>query len=121
MAPMVVIFDTAGRLTIDEALMVELDNIKRLAQPDNILLVCDAMMGQDAVTTATAFDGRLGIDGVVITKLDGDARGGAALSIKEVTGKPVKFLGMGEDLSVSRNSVPRALRVAFWAWVTLLA
>jgi len=105
----VVIFDTAGRLTIDEALMAELENIKRLAHPDNILLVCDAMMGQDAVTTAKAFDGRLGIDGVVITKLDGDARGGAALSIKEVTGKPIKFLGMGEDLERLEEFRPEGL------------
>ncbi len=105
----VVIFDTAGRLTIDDGLMTELENIKRMAHPDNILLVCDAMMGQDAVTTAKAFDSRIGVDGVVITKLDGDARGGAALSIKEVTGKPIKFLGMGEDLDRLEEFRPEGL------------
>lgn len=105
----VVIFDTAGRLTIDEALMTELAEIKALVRPDNILLVCDAMMGQDSVTTAKSFDQRLGIDGVVITKLDGDARGGAALSIKEVTGKPIKFLGMGEDLDRLEEFRPEGL------------
>lgn len=94
----VILFDTAGRLTIDTALMQELADIQAETKPDNILLVCDSMMGQDAVTTAKAFDERLTISGVIMTKLDGDARGGAALSIKEVTGKPIKFLGMGEDL-----------------------
>lgn len=93
-----VVFDTAGRLTIDESLMQELQDIKVATRPDNILLVCDAMMGQDAVTTAKSFDERLTLTGVVMTKLDGDARGGAALSVKEVTGRPIKFLGMGEDL-----------------------
>ncbi len=94
----VVLFDTAGRLAIDEPLMEELANIKGRVQPANIFLVIDAMIGQDAVATAKAFDDRLGISGVVLTKLDGDARGGAALSIKEATGKPIKFLGMGEGL-----------------------
>ena len=94
----VVLFDTAGRLAIDEELMVELEAIKSAVRPDNILLVCDAMIGQDAVKTAAEFNRRLDLDGFVLTKLDGDARGGAALSIKEVTGKPIKFLGMGEDL-----------------------
>ncbi len=93
-----ILMDTAGRLAIDEALMKELDDIKSSTKPDNILLVCDAMMGQDAVTTAKSFNDRLDLTGVVMTKLDGDARGGAALSIKEVTGKPIKFLGMGESL-----------------------
>lgn len=93
-----IIFDTAGRLTIDDALMQELSDIKEATSPDNILLVCDAMMGQDAVTTAKAFDEQLNLSGSIITKIDGDARGGAALSIKEVTGKPIKFLGIGEDL-----------------------
>lgn len=93
-----VIFDTAGRLTIDSELMAELDDIKASTSPDNILFVCDAMMGQDAVTTVKAFNDRLEITGVVMTKLDGDARGGAALSIRRVTGKPIKFLGMGESL-----------------------
>ncbi len=94
----VVIFDTAGRLTIDTELMNELGQIKATTNPDNILLVVDSMMGQDSVTTAKAFDEKLSISGFVMTKLDGDARGGSALSIKEVTGKPIKFLGMGEDL-----------------------
>mgnify|MGYP001186277434 FL=1 len=94
----VVILDTAGRLAIDEEMMAELEEIKARTQPDNILLVADAMIGQDAVKTAAEFDRRLSIDGFILTKLDGDARGGAALSIKEVTGKPIKFLGMGESL-----------------------
>jgi len=93
-----VLLDTAGRLTVDEALMRELEEIKRRVRPSNILLVCDAMIGQDAVQTAKAFNDRLDLSGVVLTKLDGDARGGAALSIKEVTGKPIKFVGMGESL-----------------------
>ncbi|MCX6126098.1 MAG: signal recognition particle protein [Proteobacteria bacterium] len=93
-----IVMDTAGRLTIDSELMIELDDIKRAANPDNIIFVCDAMMGQDAVTTAKAFNDRLDISGVVMTKLDGDARGGAALSIRRITGKPIKFLGMGESL-----------------------
>lgn len=93
-----ILMDTAGRLTIDTELMAELDDIKASAKPDNIIFVCDAMMGQDAVTTAKAFNDRLDITGVVMTKLDGDARGGAALSIRRVTGKPLKFLGMGESL-----------------------
>jgi len=94
----VVLLDTAGRLTVDEPLMRELEEIKRLVQPQNILLVCDAMIGQDAVQTAKAFNDRLDLGGIILTKLDGDARGGSALSIKEVTGKPIKFVGMGESL-----------------------
>ena len=105
----VIVFDTAGRLTIDDELMQELEKIKRETQPDNILLVCDAMMGQDAVTTATAFDKRLDLSGIVMTKLDGDARGGAALSIKEVTKKPIKFLGIGEDLARLEEFRPEGL------------
>jgi signal recognition particle subunit SRP54 len=92
----VIIFDTAGRLAIDEPLMKELEEIDRRVHPANILLVVDAMIGQDAVGTAKAFNERLNLDGVVLTKLDGDARGGAALSVKAVTGKPIKFVGMGE-------------------------
>ncbi len=94
----IVFLDTAGRLHVDEELMDELRNIKAAVQPTEILLVVDAMIGQDAVTAAKAFDDALDIDGVVLTKLDGDARGGAALSIKAVTGKPIKFAGMGEKL-----------------------
>lgn len=94
----VVILDTAGRLAIDEEMMLELEQISASCKPDNTLLVVDAMIGQDAVRTAGEFDRRLAIDGFVMTKLDGDARGGAALSIKQVTGKPIKFVGTGEKL-----------------------
>ncbi len=94
----VVIFDTAGRLTIDQQLMDELGTIRKQTPPDHVLLVIDAMIGQDAVTTAKHFNEKVGIDGVVLTKLDGDARGGAALSVKMVTGAPVKYVGMGEGL-----------------------
>ena len=94
----IVFLDTAGRLHIDEALMDELRRVKAAVKPTEILLVVDAMTGQDAVNAATAFDEALGIDGVVLTKLDGDARGGAALSVKAVTGKPIKFAGVGEKL-----------------------
>jgi len=93
-----VFLDTAGRLHVDEELMDELRNIKAAVEPTEILLVVDAMIGQDAVNAAKAFDDALDIDGVLLTKLDGDARGGAALSIKAVTGKPIKFVGMGEKL-----------------------
>jgi signal recognition particle subunit SRP54 len=92
----VIVYDTAGRLAIDEPLMQELSDIKSAVSPENIYLVVDAMIGQDAVKTARTFNERLGISGVILTKLDGDARGGAALSIKEVTGAPVVFAGTGE-------------------------
>ncbi|QQR42272.1 signal recognition particle protein [Myxococcus xanthus] len=105
----VVLIDTAGRLAIDESLMAELESIKGNVQPDNILLVCDAMIGQDAVRTAAEFDRRLTLDGFILTKLDGDARGGAALSIKEVTGKPIKFLGMGESMDKLEEFRPAGL------------
>ena len=94
----VVIYDTAGRLAVDEPLMRELGDIKAALDPENILLVVDAMIGQDAVQTAKSFNERLGITGVVLTKLDGDARGGAALSVHEVTGAPVVFAGVGETV-----------------------
>lgn len=94
----VVILDTAGRLHIDEELMDELKRVKAQVEPNEILLVVDAMTGQDAVNVAGSFDEALGIDGVILTKLDGDTRGGAALSVLAVTGKPVKFAGMGEKL-----------------------
>jgi signal recognition particle subunit SRP54 len=93
-----VIIDTAGRLAIDEALMLELEQIKAAVEPQNVLLVIDSMIGQDAVRTASAFDTRLGLTGVVLTKLDGDTRGGAALSVKKVTGKEIIFIGTGEGL-----------------------
>ena len=95
-----VFLDTAGRLHIDEQLMDELKNIKANIHPNEILLVVDALTGQDAVNAATAFDEALGIDGVLLTKLDGDARGGAALSIRAATGKPIKFVGTGEKLDM---------------------
>ena len=95
-----VLLDTAGRLHIDEQLMDELKNIKSTVHPNEILLVVDAMTGQDAVNAASAFDEALGIDGVLLTKLDGDARGGAALSIRAATGKPIKFVGTGEKLDM---------------------
>lgn len=93
-----VIIDTAGRLHINEELMDELRNVKAAVNPDEILLVVDAMTGQDAVTVAEAFNGQLGITGLIVTKLDGDARGGAVLSVRTVTGQPVKMIGMGEKL-----------------------
>ncbi len=105
----VVIVDTAGRLAIDEQLMTELESIRDGISPDNVLLVCDAMIGQDAVRTAAEFNRRIGIDGFILTKLDGDARGGSALSIKEVTGKPIKFLGMGEGLDKLEEFRPDGL------------
>ena len=95
-----VFLDTAGRLHVDEALMDELKRMKATVHPNEILLVVDAMTGQDAVNAASAFDEALGIDGVVLTKLDGDARGGAALSIRAATGKPIKFVGTGEKLDM---------------------
>lgn len=93
-----VLIDTAGRLHIDETLMGELENVKAIAKPNEIFLVVDAMTGQDAVNVADSFNELLGITGVVLTKLDGDTRGGAALSIKAVTGAPIKFVGLGEKL-----------------------
>ncbi len=93
-----VFLDTAGRLHIDETLMTELKNIKATVKPHEILLVVDAMTGQDAVNAASAFNEALSIDGVLLTKMDGDARGGAALSVRAVTGKPIRFIGVGEKL-----------------------
>lgn len=92
----VLIVDTAGRLQIDEELMNELVTIKKAVKPHEILLVVDALTGQDAVNAAEGFNEKLGIDGIIMTKMDGDSRGGAALSAKKVTGKPIKFVGMGE-------------------------
>jgi signal recognition particle subunit SRP54 len=93
-----IIIDTAGRLHIDEALMLELREIKSQIKPKEVLFVADAMTGQDAVNIAKSFNERLGVDGVILTKMDGDARGGAALSIQSVTQKPIKFIGVGEKL-----------------------
>ena len=95
----VVILDTAGRLHVDEELMQELQNVKKSVRPHEILLVVDAMTGQDAVNVASDFNEKVGIDGVILTKLDGDTRGGAALSVKKVTGARIKFAGVGEKLS----------------------
>lgn len=105
----VVIVDTAGRLHINEELMDELKQIKQQVKPHEILLVVDAMTGQDAVNVAQTFDQDLGLDGVILTKLDGDARGGAALSIKAVTGKPIKFTGMGEKLDALEPFYPERM------------
>ena len=95
----VLLLDTAGRLQIDDALMTELENLKKVIAPTEILLVADAMLGQQAVNVAETFHQRLGLTGLILTKVDGDARGGAALSIREVTGIPIKFMGVGEKVS----------------------
>ncbi len=105
----VILFDTAGRLAVDDTLMNELEQIVDKTKPGNIFLVADAMIGQDAVNTAKEFNDRLEIDGFIMTKLDGDARGGAALSIKEVTGKPIKFIGIGEKLNDLEEFRPEGL------------
>ena len=95
----VLIVDTAGRLHIDEQLMQELQNVKQNVKPHEILLVVDSMTGQDAVNVGQTFNEKLGIDGVILTKLDGDTRGGAAISVKKITGRPIKFAATGEKLS----------------------
>jgi signal recognition particle subunit SRP54 len=105
----VILFDTAGRLAVDDVLMEELEQIIAHTKPANIFLVADAMIGQDAVNTAQEFNSRLEVDGFIMTKLDGDARGGAALSIKEVTGKPIKFIGVGEKLDDLEEFRPEGL------------
>lgn len=105
----VAIFDTAGRLTVDEALMEELRRIEDLTSPDDVLLVCDAMIGQESVNIAKAFNERIRLTGFILTKLDGDARGGAAISIKEATGVPIKFVGMGEGLDRLEEFRPEGL------------
>lgn len=102
----VIIIDTAGRLTIDEEMMEEVARIKQKTKPNEILFVVDAMIGQDAVTTAKAFHDRLDFDGVILTKLDGDTRGGAALSIRSVVHKPIKFVGVGEKLDALEAFYP---------------
>ena len=99
----VVILDTAGRLHIDEELMEQLQQIDRRVNPDQVYLVVDGMTGQDAVNSAKAFNEALELDGVIMTKLDGDARGGAVLSVKAVTGVPIKFIGTGEHLDALRR------------------
>lgn len=102
----IVILDTAGRLHIDESLMTELRKIKEEVFPKEIILVADAMTGQDAVNMAKNFDERVGIDGIILTKMDGDARGGAALSIRSITGKPIKFIGVGEKIDMLEPFYP---------------
>lgn len=101
-----VIVDTAGRMHVDEELMQELKDIKEILKPHEVLFVADAMTGQDAVNIAKSFNEKIGIDGVILTKMDGDARGGAALSIKEVTGKPIKLIGVGEKLDALEEFYP---------------
>ena len=104
-----IVYDTAGRLAVDDELMAELEDIARIVEPANTLLVCDALMGRDAVNVAGAFAERLALDGLVLTKLDGDARGGAALAVKAVTGVPIKFLGTGETLDRLEEFRPEGL------------
>ena len=104
-----IVYDTAGRLAIDEELMTELQQIAGAVRPANTLLVCDALMGRDAVHVAKSFSERLALDGLVLTKLDGDARGGAALAVKAVTGVPIKFLGTGESLERLEDFRPEGL------------
>ena len=104
-----VFLDTAGRLQIDESMMDELVNIKEAVEVDQTILVVDAMTGQDAVNVAGSFNDKIGVDGVILTKLDGDTRGGAALSIRAVTGKPILYVGMGEKLSPIWNSFIRTV------------
>ena len=112
-----VIIDTAGRLQIDEKLMEELRDVKALANPNEILLVVDSMIGQEAANVADEFNKQLDITGVVLTKIDGDTRGGAALSIREITSKPIKFTGTGEKLRTSKHSTQTACLAVFLAWV----
>jgi len=105
----VVVIDTAGRLHIDEEMMQQAEDIARAVSPHQIYLVCDAMTGQDAVNSAKAFNDRLELDGVILTKFDSDARGGAALSVKAVTGKPIKFIGVGEKLDALEEFRPERM------------
>lgn len=102
----VVMLDTAGRTTVDEALMAEAAEVKRATNPHEVLLVADALTGQDAVNTARAFDGKLGVTGIVLTRVDGDGRGGAALSMRAVTGKPIKLIGVGEKVDALEDFHP---------------
>ena len=113
-----VLIDTAGRLHIDEELMDELAKVKEVAKPDEIFLVVDAMTGQDAVNVAQSFHEQLGLTGVVLTKLDGDTRGGAALSIKAVTNTPIKFAGMGEKLDAIEAFHPERMASRILGWET---
>jgi signal recognition particle subunit SRP54 len=105
----IVILDTAGRLHIDDSLMTELKKIKETVLPKEVILVVDAMTGQDAVNIARNFEDRIGIDGIILTKMDGDARGGAALSIRAITGKPIKFIGTGEKIEMLESFHPERI------------
>ena len=105
----VIIYDTAGRVTVDEELMDEVRDVKRAINPHETLLVADALTGQDAVNTAKAFDGRIGITGIVLTRADGDGRGGAALSMRAVTGKPIKLIGVGEKWDALEDFDPKRI------------
>lgn len=108
--------DTAGRLQIDELLMNELRDVKALAQPNEILLVVDAMIGQEAANVAREFNAQLEVTGVILTKIDGDTRGGAALSVRHITGKPIKFTGTGEKLQISKPSTQTVCLAVSLAW-----
>ncbi len=105
----VVMLDTAGRTTVDESMMAEAAEVKRVAKPHEVILVADALTGQDAVNTARAFDGALGITGIVLTRVDGDGRGGAALSMRAVTGKPIKLIGVGEKMDALEDFDPERI------------
>ncbi|MBI4567329.1 MAG: signal recognition particle protein [Planctomycetes bacterium] len=105
----VTVLDTAGRLAIDEPLMRELAEVRRAAAPDQVYLVCDGMLGQDAVASAEGFNRRLPLDGIILTKLDGDTRGGAAISVKAVVGKPIKFIGVGEKPEALQEFRPQGM------------
>ena len=114
----VVMLDTAGRLHIDEELLAEAAAVRDIARPNETLLVADALTGQDAVNLARTFDEKIGITGIVLTRIDGDGRGGAALSMRAVTGKPIKLMGTGEKLDGLEDFHPRASPGAFSAWAT---
>jgi signal recognition particle subunit SRP54 len=114
----VVMLDTAGRVTLDEALMAEVAEVKAATNPHEVLLVADALTGQDAVNTARAFDQRLGVTGIVLTRMDGDARGGAALSMRAVTGKPIKLIGTGEKVDALEEFHPPRVANRISAWAT---
>ena len=115
----VVIIDTAGRLAVDAEMMNEIESLKEHVNPDEILFVVDSMTGQDAVNTAKEFNDRLDFDGVVLTKLDGDTRGGAALSIRTVVTKPIKFIGTGEKMDALDVFHPTRMATVYWVWVML--
>src|SRR5213078_3019538 len=103
----VVLLDTAGRTTLDEAMMAEAAEVRRAASPHEVLLVADSLTGQDAVNLARAFDERVGLTGIVLTRVDGDGRGGAALSMRAVTGKPIKLMGTGERMDALEDFHPQ--------------